>query len=205
MRKKFDRCSFLFSGLVLATVGVSACGDGAINPAVGQVDDFTALCMALQPDLSPGAPRDGIPALTDPVLVSVGDGSADYLLPTDRVIGLALAGEYIAIPHNILWWHEIVNLNDFGLAVTYCPFTGSSMVFHRSAVDGAEFGTSGLLYKNNLVMYDRTTAVDRDETLWPQMLAGGRCGPGEGVALTMSPAIEMEWELRACTAMPNSA
>ena len=35
MRKKFDGFSSVFSGLILATVGVSACGDGAINPAVG--------------------------------------------------------------------------------------------------------------------------------------------------------------------------
>ena len=193
MRKKFDGFYFLFSGLVLATVGVSACGDGATNPTRGQVATLTALCQELQNDITVGAAKDGIPALTDPVMVSVGDVFASYLLPTDRVIGLDLAGEYIAIPHNILWWHEIVNLNNVGLAVTYCPLTGSSMVFHRSAADGAEFGGSGLVVNNNLVMYDRV-APPQEETLWPQMLAGGRCGPGEGQALTMSPAIEIEWE-----------
>ena len=47
-------------------------------------------------------------------------------------------------------------MNALGLAVTYCPLTGSSMVFRREVVNGVEFGVSGLLFKNNLVMYDRT-------------------------------------------------
>jgi hypothetical protein len=189
MPNKFGGFPFALSGLILAIVGVSACGDGGTLP--GGV--MTALCQELQDELISGAVKDGIPALTDPDLVSVGDPKADYLLGTDRVIGLEIAGEYVAIPHNILWWHEIVNFNDVGLAVTYCPLTGSSMVFHRGAAEGAEFGTSGLLFKNNLVMYDRSPS-GVVESLWPQMLAGGRCGPGEGRDLDLLPALEIEWE-----------
>ena len=163
---------FLFSGLIVATVGVWACGDGGILPD----GDLTALCEALRPELISGAARDAIPALTDPRLVGVGDPTTNYLRGTDRVIGLEIAGEYIAVPHNILWWHEIVNFNEVGLAVTYCPLTGSSMVFDRTAAGGAELGVSGLLFRNNLVMYDRSPS-GVVETLWPQMLAGGRCGP----------------------------
>ena len=139
-----------------------------------------------------GAPRDGIPALTDPEFVAADDDLASYLVPTDRVIGLHLVNEYVAIPHNILWHHEIANLDAYDLAVTYCPFTGSSMVFQRSSVESAEFGVSGLLFENNLVMYNRT-AAEGDETLWPQMLSTGRCGPEEDESLTMFPAIEIEW------------
>ena len=117
-----------------------------------------------------------------------------YLLPTDRVIGLNLPTGYLAVPHNILWWHEIVNFSDFNLAVTYCPLTGSSMVFHREAADDAEFGVSGLLFNNNLIMYDRRALLSDSTTLWPQMLAGARCGPLESRSLAMFPAIEIEWE-----------
>jgi hypothetical protein len=123
----------------------------------------------------------------------VGDPNTDYLLGTDRVIGIEITGEYIAIPHNILWWHEIENFNDLGLAVTYFPLTGSSMVFDRGAAVGAEFGVSGLLFNNNLVMVDRSSS-DVAETLWPQMLAAGRCGLGEGRGLDMVAALEIEWE-----------
>ena len=180
---------FLFSGLIVATVGVWACGDGGILPD----GDLTALCEALRPELISGAARDAIPALTDPRLVGVGDPTTNYLRGTDRVIGLEIAGEYIAVPHNILWWHEIVNFNEVGLAVTYCPLTGSSMVFDRTAAGGAELGVSGLLFRNNLVMYDRSPS-GVVETLWPQMLAGGRCGPAEGRKLDIVPALEIEWE-----------
>ena len=178
---------FPFPALILATLGVLACGDGGTEAVV------TALCQELQAELISGAVKDGIPALTDPTFVAVGDDQTDYLLGTDRVIGLEVAGEYIAIPHNILWWHEIANLNDFGLAVTYCPLTGSSMVFDRGAAEGAAFGISGLLFKNNLVMYDRS-ANGVVESLWPQMLTVGRCGPGEGRRLQMIAALEIEWE-----------
>ena len=122
---------------------------------------------------------------------------AEYLLPSDRVIGIEIDGEYLAFPHNILWYHEIVNMDELGLAVTYCPFTGSSMVFHRATVGGDEFGVSGLLFKNNLVMYNRVGGrrfvAGDEETLWPQMLAGGRCGPSEGDPLKMYPSLEIEW------------
>jgi hypothetical protein len=67
------------------------------------------------------------------------------------------------------------------------------MVFDRRAANGAEFRTSGLLFKNNLVMYDRSPSGEV-ESLWPQMLTGGRCGPGEGRELEMVPSLEIKWE-----------
>jgi hypothetical protein len=124
----------------------------------------------------------------------------DFLLPTDRVIGIEVNGQFIAVPHNILWWHEIANFDAFGLMVTYCPLTGSSMVFHRSNAQGVTFGVSGLLFNNNLVMFDRTGIdVDGDgeeegSSLWPQMLGAAFCGPAEGTGLGMFPSIEIEWE-----------
>ena len=194
MPNKFGGFPIPLSGLILAMVGLLACGgDRGTSPGDDLDPDLITLCQELLEGLTSGAVKDGIPALTDPELVSVGDPSTDYLLGTDRVIGLEIAGEYVAIPHNILWWHEIVNFNDGGLAVTYCPLTGSSMVFDRGVADEAEFGTSGLLFKNNLVMYDRAPSGEL-ESLWPQMLAEGRCGPGEGRELEMVPALEIEWE-----------
>ncbi len=76
------------------------------------------------------------------------------------------------------------------VAVTHCPLTGSSLVFDRSSLAGAELGVSGLLYRNNLIMYDR----NGDESLWPQMLRGARCGSKTGAELEMVPAVEMSWE-----------
>lgn len=138
-----------------------------------------------------GPGKDGIPALTDPRLVGANDADASYVRDNDRVIGFEIDGEAIAMPHNIGWWHEIVNFafNDQALAVTYCPLTGSSLAFDRRAVQGAELGVSGLLYNTNLIMYDRTS----EESLWPQMSRGARCGPRDGAQLTMYPVIDMTW------------
>ena len=203
-RNRFERVFSLCSGLALATVAAAACSGDAGTSVDADADAgggggggrerLTALCQEFQVELIRGAPKDGIPALTDPELVAPDSPWVDFLLPTDRVIGIEVDGEYLAVPHNILWYHEIANFDDYGLAVTYCPLTGSSMVFRR---DGAEFGSSGLLFNNNLVMYDRA-AVGGEDSLWPQMLAGGFCGPLEEPLeenkLTMVAAIEIEWE-----------
>ena len=193
--KRFERISFLCSVLALATVAVAACSDG-VQPSGGGGGggeaELRTLCEELQLGLISGIAKDGIPALSEPDLIPADHRDVDYLLPTDRVIGIEIDGEYLAFPHNILWWHEIANMDEFGLAVTYCPLTGSSMVFHRDVVNGDEFGVSGLLFKNNLVMYDRAGS-GVEESLWPQMLAGARCGPSEGQDLVMYPALEIEW------------
>jgi len=139
-----------------------------------------------------GVGKDGIPALTDPSFVNPDASEADYLADSDRVIGLIVDGQPYAVPHNILWHHEIANLNfeSIRLAVTYCPLTGSSLAFDRAVIDGAEFGVSGLLFNNNLTMYDRTDK----ESLWPQMNRKAGCGPRTGTDLNMYPIYEMTWD-----------
>ncbi len=140
---------------------------------------------------SGGPGKDGIPALTNPEMGFHRGRGTEYLRDSDRVIGLVLGSDTMAIPINIMWWHEIVNLDIGGwsLAVTHCPLTGSSMAFDRGPANDAEFGVSGLLYQNNLIMYDRNT----NESLWPQMLAGARCGVSDGTLLPMRPVMEMTW------------
>ena len=139
--------------------------------------------------ISGGPPKDGIPALTNPPLVAA--NQASYLANTDRIIGLMLDGNPVAVPHNILWWHEIMNYDGVTdkIAITYCPLTGSSIVFDRTAIGGAELGVSGLLYQNNLIMYDR----NETEALWSQMLTGARCNSSKGVTLTTVNHVEMSW------------
>lgn len=139
-----------------------------------------------------GQVRDGIPALTDPLQVGPDAAGTTYLSPDDRVIGLKSGDSFLAIPLNIMWYHEIVNLRFGGLdlAVTHCPLTGSSLAFDRAGAGGAEFGVSGLLYQNNLIMYDRSSA----QSLWPQMIRGARCGSLDGTSLTMVPIVEMTWQ-----------
>jgi hypothetical protein len=145
-----------------------------------------------------GVPRDGIPALNgytsdDDRLVGPDSEDADYLADGDRVIGLLFGDQAVAVPHNILWRHEIINFDDFAgrtFAVTLCPLTGTTLAFDRSAVDGAEFGVSGLLFDNNLVMFDRRD----NESLWPQMNRQANCGANVGTSLDMLPVAVMQWD-----------
>ena len=151
-------------------------------------------CGDLNPNLlaDGGVGRDGIPALTDPTFFTTEphDETA-YLTDQSRVIGVKVDGEWLAIPHNLMYRHEIVNLNRGSeqVAVTYCPLTGSALTFDRSSVGGAEFGVSGLLFQSNLIMYDRNT----DDSFWPQMFGDAACGSRQGQALARHPVIEMTW------------
>lgn len=165
----------------------------ACDAAIPSASEEPTKCTLSSNELGDrGAGRDAIPALTNPQLVRAGTQDASYLSDDDRVIGLLFGDAALAVPVPILWHHEIVNLDawaDSTLAVTYCPLTGSGLVFDRGAVDDAKFGVSGLLLHENLVMYDR----GKNESLWAQMSRGARCGPETGTTLTTLPAIEMTW------------
>lgn len=178
------------AALVL-TIALGACAE--TGSGVGPQFSTDLNCSISSSEIFSGGPgKDGIPSLTNPIMAAPEAPGTEYLQPGDRVIGVVLEDVVVAVPINILWWHEIVNLNLFGerLAVSHCPLTGSSMVFDRSSIGGAELGVSGLLYRNNLIMYDRNS----DESLWPQMERQARCGSRDGDALPMVPAWEMTWE-----------
>ena len=177
---------------VLALVASAGCGDDIVLGLGGEPPPNNFDCIIPVDLISSAAVRDAIPALTDPEMVPFEDPRAAYLLDHDRVISLELNNFRVAVPLNVLWWHEIVNLTigAASVAVTHCPLTGSSLVFDRGPLGGVELGVSGLLYQTNLMMYDR---VDED-SLWPQLARGARCGPKTGQALKMLPAVEMRWD-----------
>lgn len=171
--------------LLLTLPAVAAC-DGAGTPAA---DGERVRCVVPQERFSDGGlPKDAIPALVDPPLVPA---EAALVPGHHRVLGVVVDGRALAVPVPLLVGHEAANLTVGGrrLLVTYCPLTGSGLAFERSAVDGAAFGVSGLLFANNLVLYDRT---DR-ESLWPQMSRLAACGPRAGAALQMVPVLETTW------------
>ena len=158
---------------------------------IGPIVDDDPVC-----DLDPafladgGVGRDGIPALTDPPIVPISPmiPANSFVRDEDRVIAVQVGAEWIVIPHNIMWRHEIVNFNgDDQMVVTYCPLTGSALAFQRNAVAGAELRVSGLLYYANLIMYDTNVP----ESFWPQMLGEARCGPRSGTRLARLHVVEM--------------
>ncbi len=136
-----------------------------------------------------GPPRDGIPALSDPKLIDPAD--ADYLEPTDRIVGIVLGGEKRAYPVPILNWHEIVNdeIDGRRFAITYCPLCGTAVAFDAT-IDGksTDFGVSGLLYNSDVLLYDRDT-----ESLWSQIMAQAISGQRVGKKLEMIPISHTTW------------
>lgn len=194
MARSDGRTRGVLPSVIVATLALSGCADSGTLPTRPDDSEVGSLtCSIPASQIFNGGPgKDGIPALTDPEMVAAESGGLEYLREDDRVIGIFLDGEVLAIPLNILWWHEIVNLQIGGrdLAVTHCPLTGSSLAFDRAAIGGAELGVSGLLYMNNLLMYDRTSK----ESLWPQMLRAARCGPRDGTTLAMVAVMEVTWE-----------
>jgi hypothetical protein len=194
---------FRLAALVLAVALVGCDGGGvsstpsSSNGDDGSVNSFnTSNCTIPTNRVVAGCDgADCIPSIDgitpgDDRLRSASD--TDGLADDDRVIGVVYDGRPLAVPHSVLWTHEVVNVDDWGgrrFAVTYCPLTGSSLVFDRSVIDGAEFGVSGLLFDNNLVMYNRQD----DTSLWPQMSREATCGAEVGTALETLPLVEMSW------------
>ena len=136
---------------------------------------------------------DGIPPLNDPDYVSPSE-TQKWLEPEDFVIGVELNGDARAYPRRIIDWHEMVNDTIGGVPVSlaYCTLCGSAILYDgRSGDDLYRFGTSGLLYRSNKLMYDKTT-----RSLWEQYTGEPVWGPlvGQGIRLEVLPVVHTTWE-----------
>ncbi len=113
--------------------------------------------IRLEEVVSGGVRLDGIPALEQPPTVSAAE--ARYLRKSERVFGVLLEGEARAYPLRFLSWHEMLNDTVGGRPVTlsFCTLCGSGILYDASTPAGGAytFGTSGLLYRSNKLMYDR--------------------------------------------------
>jgi hypothetical protein len=129
--------------------------------------------------------KDAIPAIDEPTF---DDGG--WLTPEDKVIVHWLEnGSAKAYPMRVLNFHEIVNdvVDGRPLAVTFCPLCGTSISWNRTVGGNVTtFGTSGKLFQNTMVMYDRAT-----DTLWSQHTGVALEGALEGETL--------EWETNLMT------
>ncbi len=138
-----------------------------------------------------GVKKDGIPALTLPVLVPA--EQADYLDDENLVFGLSLNGAARAWPMKILSWHEMVNDTVGGEAVSlaYCTLCGAAVAY-KTTTGGQifTFGSSGLLYRSNKLMYDHQT-----NTLWSSLTGRPVFGQlvRENITLERLPVVTSTW------------
>ncbi|TWU66019.1 hypothetical protein V7x_15750 [Crateriforma conspicua] len=143
--------------------------------------DLSESLVPVEQVLRGGPPKDGIAALTDPVVLTV--EQADAMRDVDRVIGVAIGGMARAYPIAILNYHEIINdqLGDHAIAVTFCPLCDSAVVVDRHIGSRSiEFGVSGLLFNSNVLMYDRRVS---NPSLWSQLDLRAISGPMAGTRL----------------------
>ena len=147
--------------------------------------NFNKHTVPLEEIQSGGPPKDGIPAVDRPRLVTP-DEAGKWLDRREPVIVFEHNGDARAYPLQILMFHEIVNDTIGGLpvAVTFCPLCNASIVFDRRVAGAVlDFGTTGKLRKSDLVMYDRQT-----ESWWQQFTGKGIVGRHAGTTLTQLPS-----------------
>lgn len=123
-----------------------------------------------------GPAPDGIPPIENPLF---GNSDNTFVSPWIYVIGVKIGDDVRAYPHDVMDYHEIVNdtfmVNGIKepITVSFCPLTGTSMLWQGNMTyANPTFGTSGLLYNSNLIMYDRQTS-----SYWSQMLEQAISGP----------------------------
>ncbi len=164
-----------------------------IDPAFARFLD-PDLPMTIRPEeiLWGGVKKDGIPALTNPAAIPVAE--AGYLDASETVFGITLKGASRAYPQRILDWHEMVNdrLADEPFSISYCTLCGSAIAYATSRPDGPPhvFGSSGLLYRSNKLMYDEATL-----SLWSNLSGEPVAGRlvGRGIALPVLPLTVTTW------------
>ena len=160
------------------------------------LDDPPVISGAIVPlsEVIGGGPGpDGIPPLETPLFTE--DLSATSISPFELIVGVKIGDDIRAYPYNILNWHEVVN-DQFSMdgspesvTLSYCPLTGSAVLWKSFMEPGNKtFGTSGLLYNSNLILYDRATRSN-----WSQMLEQAINGVQIKRIPDRLPVVETSW------------
>ena len=140
-----------------------------------------------------GVSVDGIPALINPTLIPPVE--ATYLTPDEEVFGIEINGDARAYPLRIMDWHEMFNdvIGGVPVSLAYCTLCGAGILFDTT-VEGLEgpltFGSSGLLYRSNKLMYDHQT-----DSLWNQFTGEPIAGElrESGISLPIRPVAITTW------------
>ena len=139
-----------------------------------------------------GVGVNGIPPLEQPKVIPA--AAARYLRDDHVVFGLVVNGAARAYPKRILAWHELAldTLGGVRLAVVYCTLCGT-VIPYESTVGGRTFtfGTSGLLYRSNKLMFDAET-----RSLWSTLEGRPVVGAlaGSALVLTYRPVVTTTWK-----------
>ena len=139
-----------------------------------------------------GVRVNGIPPLQAPKVVPA--SAASYLKDSNIVFGLFVNGEARAHPKRILAWHEMAldRVGGIDLTIVYCTLCGTVIPFESvTARKHFRFGTSGLLYQSNKLMFDEET-----NSLWSTFEGKPVVGSlvGSGISLRTRPVVTTTWK-----------
>ncbi|MDQ7049406.1 MAG: DUF3179 domain-containing protein [Enterobacterales bacterium] len=174
---------------VFFLIGLLACGGGVAPVSDSTAPNATDWLVDTNFVRDGGPGKDGIPSLDFPEFITA--NSVTFLADSEMVVGTKINGVIRALPHKILDWHEVVNLETNGdnHAFSYCPLTGSAGLWSVPArFTNKTFGVSGLLYNSNLILYDRET-----DSNWPQMFNQAANGQLIGEKAVTHAVIETTW------------
>ena len=138
-----------------------------------------------------GVKVNGIPPLVDPEVISAAD--ADYLADSDLVFGIEIEGIPRAYPKKIVGWHELVRdrLGETRVTLVYCTLCGAAVPY-QAELQGVPltFGTSGLLYQSNKLLFDAETG-----SVWSTLQGRPVVGRlvNSGLELKMIPVVTVRW------------
>ncbi len=157
--------------------------------------DLTDALVPAELIMSGGPAKDGIPSLDQPKFIAASE--AGFLQNSDRILGMNFQGIKKAYPIKILNYHEIVNddFNGQAITITFCPLCGSGIAYSAN-INGNKhnFGVSGLLYNSDVLLYDRET-----QSLWSQIMNKAISGPLKFhrlQAITLSHTSWQDWKHR---------
>jgi hypothetical protein len=163
-----------------------------IDPRIGEFFGPGARSLIRLDEVDWGGVKvNGIPPLDHPK--HVGAREAAYLNDSNVVFGVFINGEARAYPKRILGWHEMARdrVGGVELTVVYCTLCGT-VIPYGSEVAGTQrtFGTSGLLYRSNKLMFD-----EESKSLWSTLEGRPVIGPlaGSGLELRAYPVVTTTW------------
>ena len=165
----------------------------AVDPSMAQFFPSDVNSRIRLDEIEWGGVRvNGIPPLDMPEHIPASE--AGYLQDSNLVFGVSLNGESRAYPKRILAWHEMARDKLGGVEFTfvYCTLCGSAIPY-LNEVGGRvyEFGTSGLLFRSNKLMFDKQTM-----SLWSSIEGSPVVGSlaDSGLQLQIVPVVTTGWK-----------
>ncbi|GLR19429.1 DUF3179 domain-containing (seleno)protein [Portibacter lacus] len=144
--------------------------------------------------INQGASLDAIPAINSPKFKPFTNKdifTSSFLNDRDEIIVVKIGETTKVYPIKILNYHEIVNdtINGFAYAVCYAPYTNTATVWERTINNlTLEFGVSGRIYNNNILLFDRTTT-----SFWNQLLEIAVNGPFQKTKIERVSYLRTTW------------